>query len=318
MSAVLTYSDYWLPPTRIPVSAFINEIDYPAENKNSLSRTLSDTLGFEGVHVDDRAREAEHFSILLERYFAATRTPPDDIGYIIYTRGSSVATGDPWSKKDIPCINVPYFLHRKYGMKAEIFNVEQECSGSLIAIKIGAALLAEQKVKKLLLLSSNYFENMDKRLMADMILVSDGLALMEISASGNGLRVIDYAAMTDGGISRVMDFNSDVNFQKMIESGCSIIRDVISRNGISLSDVALIIPQNISEATWHFYCHKLQISPNKVFLENCGGAGHLGDVDIIRNITDARRKKRLRQGDYAIIYGVGTGSSWNAILVRVI
>lgn len=314
--AVVTYSDYWLPPTRIAVSEFVGAIDYPAEDKLSLTRTLSDTLGFDGVRVDDRARAAERFSLLLERYFAATRTPPGDIGYLICTRGASVTSGDPWSKDGHACINVPYFLHRKFGLKAEIFNVEQECSGSLIAIKIGAALLAEQGAKKLLLLSSNYFEDMDKRLMADMILVSDGLGLMEISAQGDGLQIIDHAAMTDGGISKVLDFNVEANFRTMIEAGCAIIREVTSRNGIALADVALIIPQNISEATWHFYCHTLQISPGKVFLENCGGPGHLGDVDIIRNITDARRRGRLKPGDYAIIYGVGTGSSWNAVLVR--
>ena len=316
MAAVLTYSDYWLPPTSIPIGEFVNRIDYPANNKNSLSRTLSDTLGFNGVRIDDRAREAEHFSILLDGYFASVQTPRSDIGYVIYTRGGSVASGDPWSKKDLPCVNVPYFLHSKYGLSAEIFNIEQECSGTMMAIKIGAALLAEGRAKKLLLLSSNYFENLDKRLMADMILVSDGLALMEIAAEGEGLRIIDHTALTDGGISRVMDFNSDANFKKMIDSGCSIIQELISRNGISLADVALIIPQNISEATWHFYCHQLRISPSKVFLENCGGVGHLGDVDIIRNITDARRKNRLKRGDYAIIYGVGTGSSWNALLVQ--
>jgi 3-oxoacyl-[acyl-carrier-protein] synthase III len=316
MAAVLTYSDYWLPPTSIPVPEFVDRINYPAADKSALSRTLSETLGFEGIRIDDRAQEADHFSILLDRYFSATDTLPEDIGYIIYTRGISVATGDPWSKKDLPCVNVPYFLHNKYGLQAEIFNVEQECSGSLVAIKIGAALLAGQEAKKILVLSSNYFETLDKRLMGDMILVSDGLGVMEIATGGGGLQVIDHAAVTDGGISRVMDFNADVNFQRMIELGCSIIRDLISRNGMSLSDVALIIPQNISEATWHFYCHRLKMSPSKVFLENCGGVGHLGDVDIIRNITDARKRNRLKQGDHAIIYGVGTGSSWNALLVR--
>ena len=149
MAAVLTYSDYWLPPTSIPVSEFVNRINYPAANKTALSRTLSETLGFEGIRIDDRAQEAEHFSILLDRYFSATDTLPDDIGYIIYTRGISVATGDPWSKKDLPCVNVPYFLHNKYGLQAEIFNVEQECSGSIVAIKIGAALLAGQEAKKI-------------------------------------------------------------------------------------------------------------------------------------------------------------------------
>jgi hypothetical protein len=54
--------------------------------------------------------------------------------------------------------------------------------------------------------------------------------LMEIAPRGCGLQVIDYTAVTDGGISLVMGFSVDVNFQKMIEPGCSIIRDMASRN----------------------------------------------------------------------------------------
>jgi hypothetical protein len=54
--------------------------------------------------------------------------------------------------------------------------------------------------------------------------------LMEIAPRGCGLQVIDYTAVTDGGISRVIDFNVDVNFQKVIELGCSISPDMTSRN----------------------------------------------------------------------------------------
>jgi 3-oxoacyl-[acyl-carrier-protein] synthase III len=316
MGAVLGYCDYHLPETAVPVADYVAQVDRHGDAKPALLGTLRDTLGFTKILIADRTDEAAVFYGLMERYFETTGTKPAEIDYLIYTRGNSVASGDPWSQTDEPCINVPYRLHDKFGMTAEIFNVEQECSSTMIAIKLADALIAQGAARKILLLSANFFETLEKRLMADMILVSDGMAVLEISADGPGLAIADRIGKTDGGISLVKDFNIDSNFEKLVHTGSTLMRMVVERNQLTLGDLALIVPQNISKVSWYFYCRNLGFPMDKVFLANCGGVGHLGDVDIIRNLADVRRAKLLPPGSAGVIYGVGTGTSWNALLVR--
>jgi 3-oxoacyl-[acyl-carrier-protein] synthase III len=77
----------------------------------------------------------------------------------------------------------------------------------------------------------------------------------------------------------------------------------------------MIIPQNINKSGWNYYCQVLNYPIENVFLDNCND-GHMGDVDIIRNITDVNKYKKLESGKYALVYGLGTGLSWNALLIR--
>src|SRR5262249_22135384 len=156
--------------------------------------------------------ECDQFSKLMDRYFSETNAKNNDIAYVVYTRGNSLACGDPWSREDIPCINVPYWLQDRYGLRAQVFNVEQECCGSIIAIRLLQSLLPPSSEAKALILSSNFFEGTERRLMGDMILVSDAIGLMEARSAGVGLEFIDHVGMTDGRISRVIDFNESVNF----------------------------------------------------------------------------------------------------------
>lgn len=316
MGAVLGYCDCHLPETAIPVADYVARVKRHDGAKPALLGALRDTLGFTNVLVAERAGEAAVFAGLLQRYFDETGTNPEDVDYLIYTRGNSVAAGDPWSQTDDLCINVPYRLHEQFGMAAEIFNVEQECSSTMMAIKLADALIRQTGARKILLLSANFFDSLEKRLMADMILVSDGMAILEIAADGPGLGIADSIGRTDGSISLVKDFTIDSNFEKLVTVGSGLMRSVVERNNIALSDIALIVPQNISKVSWYFYCRNLGFPMEKVFLSNCGGVGHLGDVDIIRNLADIRRRRLLPPGAHGVIYGVGTGTSWNALLVR--
>jgi hypothetical protein len=55
----------------------------------------------------------------------------------------------------------------------------------------------------------------------------------------------------------------------------------------------------------------------KVFIENMmtGKGGHLGDVDLIRNLKDISSKQEF-PNSYLVVFGVATGTSWNALLLK--
>jgi 3-oxoacyl-[acyl-carrier-protein] synthase III len=254
---------------------------------------------------------------MLEEYFAGGDTQPEDIDFVIYTRGNSLALGDPWSMTDDQCINVPYFLQEKFKMSnAQVFNVEQVCAGTLVACRLALSLIGDGSVRKILLLSSNFFRDPRNRLMGGLGLVSDGVGVMEIFAGNTRLSMVDFIGKTDGSITMVKAYREGTNPATIVQVGCDIMNQLAQRNNLKLKDISLIIPQNISNSGWNFYCQLLDFPKENVFLETFADGGHMADVDIIRNLTEVRRTRPLSPGDYALIYGLGTGTSWSALLLR--
>lgn len=321
MKTVITYSDYCVPKKGYSVEEFASQLDIQSVNANlsheEVGAILRYSMGIEKVYVEDRSMEADLFSELLKKYFSISKTSPEEIDFVIYTRGDSVSVGDPWSLTDERCVNVPYFLQTQFKMvNAQIFNVEQECAGTFIAMRIASSFIESGAAKKILVLSRNFFENAEKRLMGGMIVVSDGVGIMEISLGTEGLALVDFAGRTEGAITMVKQLSSLELSAKVVETGCEMINEMLTRNDLTIRDILVMIPQNISKNSWTFYCEKLAYPKERVFLENIKNGGHMGDVDIIRNITSVLSKKLLPSQSYALVYGLGTGTSWNTILMK--
>jgi 3-oxoacyl-[acyl-carrier-protein] synthase-3 len=322
MRTVLGYADYYLPGNYLSIDEYVELLDDSflleiGMNRNDLAGILKNSIGLHSIYVEERKNEVNIFGEILERYFLKTRTNPGEIDFIIYTRGDSVAEGNPWSMIDERCTNIPYFLQKEFKMgNAQVFNVEQVCSGTLVAARIAFSFIETGSARKILVLSSNFFQDPRNRLMGGLGLVSDSIAIMEISTADTGLEILDFAGVTDGNITMVKDFRTGDIPAVMVNVGADLIKSLLKKNNLTLNDIAMIIPQNISKSGWTFYCQVLEFPKERVFLDNFDDGGHMGDVDIIRNITEIRKRKLLKPRDFAVIYGIGTGTSWNALLVR--
>lgn len=323
MKTTITYSDIYIPKTCSSIDEYVKNLDvshlHDDITQEDIANMLKYSMGIEKVYLEDRTKEADIFSDLLERYFSQGETKPDEIDFIVYTRGDSVAVGDPWSLSEGEVINVPYFLQHRFKIKnAQIFNIEQECSGTLMALRLAFSLVNDGSSQKILILSRNFFETPEKRLMGGMIVVSDGLGIMEIAGGEAGMALLDYAGKTDGSIARVLDLAKAENSAMVVQTGASLMKSLVEKHSLTMRDVSLIIPQNISRNIWTFYSQTLDFPKERVFLENIKDGGHMGDVDMIRNIDTIRRKDLLAENQYALAYGLGTGTSWNAFLLQAL
>ena len=324
MKAVIGYTDCCIPESSLTVDEYVklltdSFLGQLGMNRNDLAGVLKNSIGIDKIYVEDRKNEADIYCEMLETYFGKEQAKPEEIDLLIYTRGNSVASGNPWSMIGSECINVPYFLQKEFGLKkAQVFNVEQVCAGTLVAARIAFSMIGSKSARKILLLSSNFFMDPGNRLMGGLGLVSDAQAIMEISSADTGLAIMDFAGVTNGNITMVKDFRTGDTPAVMVNVGADLIKSLVKKNNLTLNDIALLIPQNISKSGWNFYSQVLEFPKERVFLDNFDDGGHMGDVDIIRNITEIRKRKLLKPQDYAVIYGIGTGTSWNALLVRAI
>jgi len=324
MRTVIRYSDHHIPEDYLSIREYVNMLEDTflqaiGMNRDDLAGVLENSIGIKKIYIEDRKNEAKLFGQMLEEYFAGGEVLPEEIDFIIYTRGNSLAAGNPWSMTDKECINVPYFLQREFKMSnAQVFNVEQVCTGTLVAARIAFSLIGEGSARRVLLLSGNFFRKPENRLMGGLGLVSDGLGIMEISAADSGLALIDFVGATDGSITMVKDFRKGTIPATIVNVGSDLLKTLVRKNGLTLKDISLIIPQNISGSGWNFYCQVLDFPRERVFLETFSDGGHMGDVDIVRNLTEVRRKGLLPRQGYAIVYGLGTGTSWNALLLQAL
>ena len=333
MKSYIAHLDYFVPEARITISDILSngglsERDFAQLSQKLIGKTiprqdLITTLkpfeSMSSMFRGDRRTEAGIFVDMLNQLFATRIATPSEISHIIYARGNSVCMGDPWAlHSDEECINVPYFLQQKMEMaNAIVFNVEQECTGSFTAINIARLLVEHGGAGKVLILSSNYFELTQKRLMGGSIFVGDGQGLMLISGGSGLFEIIDGIGKTDGRIDSVNSFLDPKNQQKVIDEGTSLIQELLRKNSLTFDDVQFLVPLNTTEFVWRHYAKQLGISFSKVFFENMkkGKGGHLGDVDVIRNLKDLSSAQEF-SNSYLVAYGVATGTSWNALLLK--
>jgi 3-oxoacyl-[acyl-carrier-protein] synthase-3 len=328
MKSYIAHLDYSVPKTRITLSHILSDGGLSERDLAQISQKLLGKVVPKQKLIDswesmssmsrgERRREANVFMDMLAKMFASQIAQPSEISYIIYAHGNSVAVGDPWSlHSDQECVNVPYFLQQQMEMaNAIVFNVEQECTGSFTAINIAKLLVEHGGAGKVLILSSNYFECTQKRLMGGSVFVGDGQGLMLISSETGPLEIIGGAGKTDGTIDSINSFMDPKNQQRIVDVGSSLIRDLLQTHGLSFDDVSFLVPLNTSPLLWQGYVKRLGISVKKMFFENMGKGGHLGDVDLIRNLKDISSKQDFPNG-YLLVYGVATGTSWNTLLLK--
>jgi hypothetical protein len=151
--------------------------------------------------------------------------------------------------------------------------------------------------------------------MGGSVFVGDGQGLMLISGGPGPLEIIDGLGKTDGRIDSINSFMDSKNQQMIVEVGASLIHELLRKHGLSFDDVPFLVPLNTTPFVWQYYAKRLGISVKKVFFENMGKGGHLGDVDLIRNLSDISSKQEFPNG-YLVVYGVATGTSWNALLLK--
>jgi hypothetical protein len=332
MKSYIAHLDYFVPQSRMNLPDILSDEGLSERDlakisekllgkvvpKQDLIAALEPLESMTSMSRGDRRNEAGIFEDMLTEMFATRIARPSEISHIIYARGNSVCAGAPWAlHSDEECINVPYYLQQKMDMaNAIVFNVEQECTGSFTAVTIAKLLVEHGGAGKVLILSSNYFEPTEKRLMGGSVFIGDGQGLMLISGGSGLFEIIDDAGKTDGRIDSVNSFLEPENQQKVIDVGSSLVQELLRKHGLSFDDVAVLVPLNTTTFVWRPYTKQLGISMKKVFTENMRGkGGHLGDVDLIRNLKDISSKQEF-PNSYLVAYGVATGTSWTALLLK--
>ena len=94
-----------------------------------------------------------------------------------------------------------------------------------------------------------------------------------------------------------------------------IVTEVLDEAGITIDDVALIVPHQANTRIIESAAKKLGISPHKFFV-NVHHAGNTSAASIPIALCEAVQEGRLKPNDIVICVGFGGGLTWAASVVR--
>jgi len=222
------------------------------------------------------------------------------------------------------------------------FDLIAACSGFVYGLTTGASLVAAGAQRKVLVIGADTMSRIiDYTDRATCVLFGDGAGAMLIEPAedgDDGCGFIDFVGEVDGsggdflkmpaGGSRMPASHETVDqrlhyvhqegqqvfkyaVRKMYESA----RELLGRNGLTLDDVALMIPHQANKRIITAAADRLGIPPEKVVM-NIELYGNTTAGPIPLATRDAIWQGRLKKGDLVLFAAVGAGYTVGASLWR--
>jgi 3-oxoacyl-[acyl-carrier-protein] synthase-3 len=233
-------------------------------------------------------------------------------------------------------------VQNKLGAKgAWGFDLIAACSGFLYGLNTGANMIASGAQKKVLVIGSDTMSRIiDYTDRATCVLFGDGAGamLLEPAADGEDAGFIDFLGEIDGsggeflympaGGSRMPATHETVDqrmhyvhqegaqvFKYASRKMFEVSRDLIERNGLTVDDIAIMIPHQANLRIILAASERLGVPPEKVLI-NIDRYGNTTAGTIPLATRDALEQGRLKKGDIVLFAAVGAGYTVGASLWR--
>ncbi len=94
------------------------------------------------------------------------------------------------------------------------------------------------------------------------------------------------------------------------------IEAALDQAGLDLSDLALLLPHNVNQASWRTIARRIGFPIGKVVLDNVTSVGHSFAADGLINLHTATTRGLLERGDRYLVAAAGIGATFSAMVVE--
>ena len=329
--AIITGTGREIPPqvvTNFDLEKTMNTTDEWIQQRSGIrERHYAD----EGVGSSELAARASLKAI------AAAGIDKNDIDFIV------AATLSP--DHYFPGIGVQ--VQAKLGLDKPIgaLDVRNQCSGFLYALSVADQYIRTGTYKKILLCAAEVqTHNLDYsdagRDMA--VLFGDGGAaiILEPNETDDGRGILSTHLYSDGRFVRELWMENPSSAKKPIFSremfdrnefcarmdGKNVFKHAsermpeavmaaLAQNGLSVADIALLIPHQANDRISQMVAHKLRIPLEKV-VRNIDRLGNTTAASIPIALDESIEAGRLRRGDLLVLTAFGSGFTWASSAIR--
>jgi 3-oxoacyl-[acyl-carrier-protein] synthase-3 len=224
-------------------------------------------------------------------------------------------------------------------VNAGAFDLSAACSGFIYALGMGASAVRCGQAETVLVIGSetlSRFVNWDDR--GTCILFGDGAGafvlqgspvpggvlstLIRSDGSGGGSLIVPaggsrcpttFDTVRDGLHYLQMDGKEVYRFATRVMA--SAAREVVQKAGLSLDDIALVVPHQANKRIIESAARSLNLPDERVMV-NVDRYGNTSTASIPIAVCEAVAAGRVRPNDHLLLVGFGAGLTWGATVVQ--
>jgi 3-oxoacyl-[acyl-carrier-protein] synthase-3 len=147
-------------------------------------------------------------------------------------------------------------------------------------------------------------------------LMSDAGCAVLLRRGRSGHRMLHHAQMSKGFYWDARHCHNEL-LASYYPTGKRLIGNALKHCGLTLDDIACVLPNNVSRRSWEVMCQVLRLPIDKVYTGNIPRHGHAMASDNFINLQDALREGRVGPGDRVLLFGFGLGAHWACSIVEI-
>jgi len=219
------------------------------------------------------------------------------------------------------------------------FDVGAACAGFLNALSVADLYVRTGKVNNALVVGSDALSRMlNWQDRGTCILFGDGAGAVVLGASENGSGILSTKLRTDGSYVKqlyvpaggslkparpetvrnnehTITMNGKEVFKVAVRSMEEISRQALDEAGVSIDQVALVIPHQANKRIIVALAERLGVPMEKVMV-NLEKYGNTSAASIPVALDEAKRQGRIKAGDIVLLNAFGAGFAWGAAVVK--
>jgi 3-oxoacyl-[acyl-carrier-protein] synthase-3 len=246
-----------------------------------------------------------------------------------------------------PDINFPgssCLLQARLGVPGiATLDIRNQCTGFVYGLSIADQFIRTGAMKNVLVVGAEVHSSgldISNRGRDVAVLFGDGAGAAVLTATEGDSRLLDSALHADGTDYEILMLEAPASrlqprlTAEMMEQGRhfpqmvgqavfkhavkrlpEVIDEVLSRNGLTVADVALMVPHQANLRINEMVARQIGIDPGRVF-NNIQRYGNTTAASIPIALHEAVLEGRVKQGDTVLLAAFGAGLTWGANLIR--
>ncbi len=231
-------------------------------------------------------------------------------------------------------------LQNKLGLgKVASFDIEAACSGFLYALDIADGMLTTGRYQNALVVGAEKMSSiLDWEDRSTCVLFGDGAGAAILSKQGKGPKMLGFYCGADGSnpsllcqpgggskcpasLSSIetrqhfLKMNGREIFKSAVRVMESASRKLLDDLGYTVEQVDLVIPHQANFRIVESLSQRLEVPLDKFFC-NLEKYGNTSAASVPLAFDEARRAKRLKEGDLGLLVAFGAGLTWSSTLFR--
>ncbi|WP_448588567.1 beta-ketoacyl-ACP synthase III [Thermocrinis sp.] len=215
-------------------------------------------------------------------------------------------------------------LQTRLGCKdAFAFDISAACSGFLYGLEVARGIISSGSAKRVLLVGVEKLSEMvNWQDRSTCVLFGDGAGAVVVSSEGEG-EILSSLMRSDGETWEILyaercgyiNMKGRELFKLAVRSMEEVCQEVLSRAGLTVNDIDLVIPHQANIRILEALAEKLGIGMEKVY-SNIHKYGNTSAASIPIAMAEAYQEGRLRRGNVVLMTAMGGGLTWGATLIK--